>query len=84
MLVAFNLLHNLAYVRFFKDFYMQRECITFASELILAVFRLNLPHPHDWVAYGNYRMREISIKEDLFGSGSLDAAETLLSCHRIG
>lgn len=83
MLVAFNLLHNLAYVRFFKDFYMQRESVIFASELILAVFRLNLPHPHDWVSYGNYRMREISIKEDLFVNGGVDPAETLLSCHRI-
>jgi hypothetical protein len=58
--------------------------VYFASELILGVFRLNLPHPHDWVAYGNYRMREISTKDEIFVNGGVDAAETLLSCHRIG
>jgi hypothetical protein len=86
--VAICVLHNLAYVCFYKDLHQQREAALFAGELAYLTFRATMPHPNNWRSYGTYRTMEISLGEDVFATGGqngviLDASETLLACQRL-
>lgn len=61
-----------------------RDANLLAAEMIFSIFRISLPHPLIAVEYGTYRLREISLNENLFRDPwTLDPTETLLSMERI-
>jgi len=84
MLIGANVLHNLAFVSYFKELHMMRESILMASELTSSIFKISLPHPLIACKYGEYRLREITLKDDPFKDTSiLEAGETMLSMEKI-
>jgi hypothetical protein len=61
-----------------------RDATLLAAEMIFSIFRISLPHPLIAVDYGTYRLREISLTQDLFKDPwTLDPIESLLSMERV-
>jgi hypothetical protein len=56
-----------------------------AADLAFSLFKITLPHPQVYICLANYRLKEISSKEDVFRDKyTLDPSETMLSCYKIG
>ena len=77
-MIGVNILQKLAKLINYKNFHKKKEAIFMSAEIIFSVFQVTLPHPQLQINYGTYRIKELSIKENLFlDKNELDPAELL-------
>ena len=57
-ILACNVLNKLATISYSNILHTQRECILMASELILSIYKLSLPHPQNIIQHSSYKMKE--------------------------
>ncbi|KRW99762.1 hypothetical protein PPERSA_07839 [Pseudocohnilembus persalinus] len=84
ILIAVNVLANLANISYYKDLHMARESIQFAAELVFSLFKISMPHPQILSKFGDYRLSQISLVEDIFQDKyAVDEVEIMASCEKL-
>lgn len=83
-LIGAVLLYKLAHLVYYKNQHLHSEAILMASELVFAIFKINLPHTLIAVSYGDYRVKEIFNSEKVFEDKyALDPTEAMLALDYI-
>ena len=67
-----------------NNLHLQRECSLMAHELIMCIFKVTLPHPFVSIQFGDYRVKELMDKDNIFSNKyALNPSELILSCNKI-